>query len=67
MTISEIIGEGLHYARTCRCLWLFRFFAGMASGGSGGGQGMPALGLAAASAISIIAAPPLIWFASAPM
>ena len=37
MTISEIVRQGLHYARTCKSLWLFGFFVGMASGGSGGG------------------------------
>ena len=39
MTISEIVGQGLHYARTCKSLWLFGFFVGIASGGSGGGGG----------------------------
>ena len=39
MTISEIIREGLHYARTCRSLWLFGFFVGIANGGSSGGSG----------------------------
>jgi hypothetical protein len=40
MTISEIIRQGLHYARTCRSLWLFGFFVGIASGGgSSGGSG----------------------------
>jgi hypothetical protein len=39
MTISEIIGQGFHYARTCKSLWLFGFFVGVASGGSGGGGG----------------------------
>jgi hypothetical protein len=39
MTISEIIGQGLHYARTCKSLWLFGFVVGMASGGSSGGSG----------------------------
>src|SRR5918992_5410572 len=40
MTISEITRQGLHYARTCKSLWLFGFFVGMASGGSsGGGRG----------------------------
>ena len=41
MTISEIIRQGLHYARTCKSLWLFGFFVGIASGGgsSGGGRG----------------------------
>ena len=34
MTISEIIRQGLHYARTCKSLWLFGFFVGIASGGS---------------------------------
>jgi len=37
MTISEIVGQGPHYARTCKSLWLFGFFVGMASGGSSGG------------------------------
>ena len=42
MTISEIVRQGLHYARTCKSLWLFGFFVGIASGGSspaGGGDG----------------------------
>jgi hypothetical protein len=39
MTISEITRQGLHYARTCKSLWLFGFVVGMASGGSGGGSG----------------------------
>jgi hypothetical protein len=39
MTIGEIIRQGLHYARTCRSLWLFGFFVGVASGGSNGGGG----------------------------
>jgi hypothetical protein len=39
MTISEITRQGLHYARTCKSLWLFGFFVGMASGGSSGGGG----------------------------
>jgi hypothetical protein len=39
MTIGEIIRQGLHYARTCRSLWLFGFFVGMANGGSSGGGG----------------------------
>jgi hypothetical protein len=39
MTISEIIRQGLYYARTCKSLWLFGFFVGMASGGSSGGSG----------------------------
>jgi len=37
MTITEITRQGLHYARTCKSLWLFGFFVGMASGGSSGG------------------------------
>ena len=36
MTITETVKQGLHYARTCRSLWLFGFFAGLANGGSGG-------------------------------
>ena len=39
MTISEIIRQGLYYARTCRSLWLFGFFVAIASGGSSGGGG----------------------------
>ena len=39
MTISEIIRQGLHYARTCKSLWLFGFFVGIASGGGSGGGG----------------------------
>ena len=39
MTIREIISQGLYYARTCRWLWLFGFFVGMAGGGSSGGAG----------------------------
>jgi hypothetical protein len=39
MTIREIIEQGLYYARTCRWLWLFGFFVGLASGGSHGGGG----------------------------
>ena len=39
MTISEIIRQGLHYARTCKSLWLFGFFVGIASGGSSSGGG----------------------------
>ncbi len=39
MTIGEIIKQGFYYARTCRSLWLFGFFVGLASGGSNGGGG----------------------------
>jgi hypothetical protein len=39
MTIREIIEEALHYAGTCRSLWLFGFFIGIASNGSNGGGG----------------------------
>jgi hypothetical protein len=41
MTIREIIGEGFYYARTCKSLWLFGFFVGIASGGSNGGGSRP--------------------------
>jgi hypothetical protein len=34
MTISEMTRQGFHYARSCKSLWLFGFFVGMASGGS---------------------------------
>ena len=39
MTIREIVTRGFYYARTCRSLWLFGFFVGLASGGSSGGGG----------------------------
>jgi hypothetical protein len=39
MTIIEMIKQGVHYARTCKSLWLFGFFVGIASGGSNGGGG----------------------------
>lgn len=39
MTIREIVTQGFYYARTCRSLWLFGFFVGIASGGSSGGGG----------------------------
>jgi hypothetical protein len=39
MTIREIVRQGYHYAITCRWLWLFGFFVGIASGGSNGGAG----------------------------
>src|SRR5690349_3911702 len=39
MTIREIIEQGLHYAGTCRSLWLFGFVVALASGGSSGGAG----------------------------
>jgi hypothetical protein len=39
MTIREIIRQGLHCARTCKSLWLFGFFVGIASGGSSAGGG----------------------------
>jgi hypothetical protein len=51
MTIREIVGQAFYYARTCRSLWLFGFFVGLASGGSngsggGGGEGGAGGGLA---------------------
>jgi hypothetical protein len=62
MTIREIIGQGFHYARTCKSLWLFGFFVGMASGGSsgggnGGGSGADGLSLSPAqfAVIAIVA------------
>ena len=41
MTIGELIRQGFYYARTCRSLWLFGFFVGIASGGSNGGGSRP--------------------------
>ena len=57
MTITEIIRHGLHYARTCRSLWLFGFFVGIASGGSnsggGGNQGGDLGGAVGAAGVAI--------------
>ena len=39
MTTGEIVRQAFYYARTCRSLWLFGFFVGLASGGSNGGGG----------------------------
>src|SRR5688500_20292216 len=39
MTVFEIVKHALYYARTCKSLWLFGFFVGIASGGSNGGSG----------------------------
>jgi hypothetical protein len=50
MTIGEIVRQGLHYARTCRSLWLFGFFVGIANGGSNGGSGAGGHGSGAAGA-----------------
>ena len=51
MTIREIIGQGFYYARTCRSLWLFGFFVGIASGGSNGGGGGAATAALAPAAL----------------
>src|SRR5688500_15902707 len=62
MTITEILRQGFHYARTCKSLWLFGFFVGMAGGGStgggsGGGDGAGGLSLSPAQfAVIAIAA-----------
>jgi len=37
MTVTDIVRQGFHYARTCKSLWLFGFFVAMTSGGSNGG------------------------------
>ena len=50
MTIGEFVKQGLHHARTCRSLWLFGFFVGLASGGSNGGAGGGGNGNAGAGA-----------------
>lgn len=39
MTIGQMIRHGLHYARTCRSLWVFGFIVALTSGGSSGGGG----------------------------
>jgi len=63
MTIREIIEQGLYYARTCRSLWLFGFFAGMASAnvqyihkGEGDAAGFPDAATIAAIAIVLVIA-----------
>jgi hypothetical protein len=59
MTIIEMIKQGVHYARTCKSLWLFGFIVGIATGGSnggGGGGGNGDAGGAAAAAGAIGAA-----------
>ena len=55
MTIGEIVRQGFYYARTCRSLWLFGFFVGIASfnvtytnKGSGGASGGGLLNLSVA-------------------
>jgi hypothetical protein len=55
MTIGEIVRQGFYYARTCRSLWLFGFFVGIASfnvtytnKGSGGASGGGPLSLSVA-------------------
>jgi hypothetical protein len=67
MTISEIIRQGLHYARTCKSLWLFGFFVGIASGGSGGGGqpgGAGPLSLSLTEIVLIVVAIVLVAVAS---
>src|SRR5687768_3549372 len=59
MTVSEIIRQGLHYARTCKSLWLFGFFVGIASGGSSGSSGSGGGG-GAAGDLAVIGALPYI-------
>ena len=53
MTIREIVGQGFYYARTCRSLWLFGFFVGIASGGSNGGGGGGGDGSAGAGGLAV--------------
>ena len=60
MTIFEIVRQGLHYARTCKSLWLFGFFVGIASGGSNGGSGGGGNG-GGAGAVAGVAAGGLEW------
>jgi hypothetical protein len=45
MTIRQLIRQGFHYARTCKSLWLFGFFVGIASGGSSSGSGGGGVGV----------------------
>ena len=55
MTITEIVRQGLYYARTCKSLWLFGFFVGMASGGSSGGGGGQGNGGGASFSLALLA------------
>ncbi len=66
MTIGEMIRQGFHYARTCRSLWLFGFFVGIASGGSSGGGSRGGAGGGGAAtdfpfALSVADFPPIIF------
>jgi hypothetical protein len=53
MTIGEIVRQGFYYARTCRSLWLFGFFVGIASGGSSGGGGAGGDGRAGGASVGV--------------
>jgi hypothetical protein len=53
MTIGEIVRQGFYYARTCRSLWLFGFFVGIASGGSSGGGGAGGDGRAGGTSVGV--------------
>jgi len=67
MTVSDIVRQGFHYARTCKSLWLFGLFVAMTSGGSngagrdtgasdGGGLDIPGPAIAALVSFVLIAA-----------
>jgi hypothetical protein len=60
MTTFEIVRQAFYYAGTCRSLWFFGFFVGLASGGSngsggGGGEGSAGGGLAFGGLLSFFA------------
>jgi hypothetical protein len=66
MTIREMIGQGVHYARTSKSLWLFGFVVGAASGGSsGGGSGGDGGGGGAAAVGGLLAATEIVPIAIA--
>jgi hypothetical protein len=57
MTIGELVKQGLHYARTCKSLWLFGFFIGITSGGGSssgnGGADSAAAGAAGSGGLAL--------------
>jgi hypothetical protein len=72
MTITEMVRQGLHDARTCKSLWLFGFFVALTGGGSSGGGtggdgGGTSIGIAgiSSSVTSLVVVPLVIAIAAA--